>query len=93
MYARIKDKMLLAVETCHHFLRTIPTLEHDEKKLEDVAKKGEDHMGDMGRYACMARPYKKDAPKKQKPWYEDIKPLTFNDVMNRRQTSQGPEII
>jgi len=93
MYARIKDKMLLAVETCRHFIRIIPTLEHDEKKLEDVAKKGEDHMGDMGRYACMARPYKKDRPKVKRPWYEDIKPLTFNDVMNRRQPSQGPEII
>jgi hypothetical protein len=93
MYARMKDKMFLAVETCRHFLRIIPTLQHDEKKPEDVAKIGEDHMGDMGRYACMARPYKKDRPKKEKPWYEDIRPLTFNDVMNRPRPSQGPEII
>lgn len=93
MYARIKDKMLLAVSSCRHFIRVIPTLEHDEKKLEDVAKKGEDHMGDMGRYACMARPYKKERPKKETPWYQDIKPLTFNDVMNRRRPSSGPEII
>ena len=50
-------------------------------------------MGDMGRYACMARPYKKDRPKKSVPWYQNIQPLTFNDVMNRTQPSQSPEII
>jgi hypothetical protein len=95
MYARIKDKMLLSFDTNFHFNRVIPTLEHDEKKLEDVAKKGEDHPGDGGRYACMARPYKKDRPVEKKPWWQDVKVPTFNEVMNSRYRSpnQAPEII
>jgi hypothetical protein len=93
MYARIKDKMLLSFDTNFHFNRCIPTLEHDEKKLEDVAKKGEDHPGDGGRYACMARPYKKDKKAKPIPYWQNVRKLTFNDVMNRPTRSSGPEII
>jgi hypothetical protein len=93
MYARIRDKMLLSFDTNHHFNRVIPTLEHDEKKLEDVWKKGEDHPGDGGRYACMARPYKKEKPVEKIPWWQDVRLPTFNEVMNRRRPSSGPEII
>jgi len=95
MYARIKDKMLLSFDTNHHFNRVIPTLEHDEKKIEDVWKKGEDHPGDGGRYACMARPYKKDRPAPKKSWREEIHVPTFNEVMESRSRSkyQAPEII
>lgn len=93
MYARIKDKMLLSFDTNFHFNRVIPTLEHDDKKIEDVKKQGEDHPGDGGRYACMARPYKKQRPQKKKPWYEDIKMPTFDEIMNSRKPSRGPDII
>ena len=93
MYARIKDGMLLSFDTCHHFNRTIPTLEHDPNHIEDVEKKGEDHAGDAARYACMARPYKKHKPKKSKLWYEDVRPPTFDQVMNSRGVTHGPEII
>ena len=96
MYSRVKDKMFLAFDTCYHFIRTVPTLECDENKPEDVKKKGEDHPGDGARYACMARPYRKKKPKEEKPWYERaIIPPTFNELMEdaQRSPTHGSEII
>jgi hypothetical protein len=95
MYSRVKDKMLLAFDTCNHFCRTVPTLEMDKNKPEDVEKKGEDHPGDGCRYGCMARPYNKKKPKEEKPWHEQpIMPVTFNDCMNEvRRTNNRVEII
>ncbi len=94
MYARIRDKMLLSFDTNHHFNRVIPTLEHDEKKIEDVWKKGEDHPGDGGRYACMARPYKKEKKVPKTPYWQNVRNApTFNEVFNRSRPQAGPEII
>ena len=39
--------------TCKEFLRTIPTLQHDEIDTEDLDSDGEDHIADMWRYVCM----------------------------------------
>jgi hypothetical protein len=94
MYSRIKDKMLLSFDTCHHFNRVIPTLEHDQTKIEDVWKKGEDHPGDGGRYACMARPYKKERKVPKANYWENVKGPTFNDVFKRpKVNNDGPAII
>jgi hypothetical protein len=43
-------------------IRTLPALQHDEKRLEDIDTEGEDHAGDELRYACMSRPYMRTAP-------------------------------
>jgi hypothetical protein len=48
--------MLYFLECCEDSIRTIPVLQHDEVKAEDVDTDGEDHAGDETRYACMARP-------------------------------------
>lgn len=97
MYSRIKDGMLLSVDTCHHFIRTIATLESDDTKPEDIKKKGEDHAGDGCRYACMARPYKKDRPTKKKPWFEAmLEPPTFNQAIEEagiRNRNTEPDVI
>ena len=39
--------------TCHEFIRTIPTLQHDKHDGEDVDSEGEDHIADEWRYVCM----------------------------------------
>lgn len=49
--------MLYCFETCADSIRTIPALQHDPAKPEDVNTEGEDHAGDDWRYACMSRPY------------------------------------
>jgi hypothetical protein len=38
-------------------IRTIPALQHDPARIEDVNTEAEDHAGDEWRYACMSRPY------------------------------------
>lgn len=79
MYGRIKDGMLLAFDTCHDFIRTVPTLIADPMNPNDVLKGGEDHAGDECRYMCMARPYKKERPPVTRH-YTDVQPLRFSDL-------------
>ncbi|MBA4774312.1 MAG: terminase [Rhizobiales bacterium] len=61
--------MLYFFETCIHAIRTIPALMHDENRPEDLNSDMEDHAADEVRYACMSRPWLKDAPtgEKQRP--------------------------
>jgi Terminase large subunit, T4likevirus-type, N-terminal len=49
--------MIFFMENCYHAIRTLPILQHDEAKLEDVDTDSEDHAPDEIRYACMSRPY------------------------------------
>lgn len=51
--------MLYTFDTCLDFIRTIPALQHDDAKPEDLDTDGEDHAADEARYACMSRPYTK----------------------------------
>ena len=41
---------LFVFNTCTQFIRTMPVLPRDEKKMEDVDTKSEDHIGDDTRY-------------------------------------------
>ena len=43
---------------CKAFIRTIPTLQYDMHRPEDLDTTGEDHVADEVRYLCMARPIK-----------------------------------
>jgi hypothetical protein len=49
--------MLYVFSTCKDFIRTVPALQHDPDRPEDVDTDGEDHAADEGRYACMSRPW------------------------------------
>ena len=49
--------MLYFFATCVHTIRTLPALQHDPSRAEDVDTEGEDHAGDETRYACMSRPF------------------------------------
>lgn len=48
--------MLLMFATCIDTIRTLPALQHDTSRAEDVDTDGEDHAPDEVRYACMSRP-------------------------------------
>lgn len=52
--------MLYFLDSCLDTIRTLPQLQHDENKPEDVDTEGEDHAGDETRYACMAKPWTVD---------------------------------
>lgn len=49
--------MMYFMDNCVHAIRTLPALQHDPLKLEDVDTTGEDHAPDEIRYACMSRPF------------------------------------
>lgn len=49
--------MLYFLDCCEDSIRTIPTLQHDEKDAEDVDTEAEDHAYDETRYAVMSRPW------------------------------------
>ncbi len=53
--------MLYVFNTCKDFIRTIPSLSYDDKKVEDIDTDGEDHIYDETRYFLMSRPI---APRK-----------------------------
>lgn len=55
--------MLYFFSTCLDSIRTIPVLQHDPHKAEDLDTKSEDHAADDVRYACMSRPWIKTLPK------------------------------
>lgn len=55
--------MLYVFETCRDFIRTVPSLPHDDKRPEDIDTDAEDHVADEARYACMSRPWVPSKPK------------------------------
>lgn len=71
--------MLLFFETCIHSIRTIPALQHDPDRPEDLDTSAEDHAADMVRYACMSRPWVKTKPTlvslKPKPGQVPLPPM------------------
>jgi hypothetical protein len=54
--------------TCLDSIRTIPAMQHDQARPEDMDSNLEDHAADEWRYACMSRPWIKTVKEKpQKP--------------------------
>lgn len=50
------DPMLQVFHTCRHFIRTIPSLVYDQKRVEDIDTTQEDHIYDECRYVLMENP-------------------------------------
>jgi hypothetical protein len=67
--------MMVFLSTCHDTIRTLPALQHDTARPEDVDTNGEDHAADDVRYACMSRPWAqaaKAAPAKPVDRWRDV---------------------
>lgn len=66
------NPMIVCFSTCLDSIRTIPALQHDADRPEDLDTDMEDHAGDDWRYACMSRPWVKPAaskePKRRDRW-------------------------
>ena len=54
--------MLYVFDTCRDFIRTVPVLQHDRDKPEDLDTDTEDHIADETRYACLVRRLPAPAP-------------------------------
>lgn len=57
---------MYVLDSCRDFIRTLPSLQYDDHKVEDIDTEGEDHIADEFRYFCMSRPISpmeaKDSP-------------------------------
>ena len=61
-----EDRPMIAFfETCADTIRTVPALQHDPVRPEDLDTDGEDHAADDIRYGCMSRPWVKASKDKQ----------------------------
>lgn len=67
--------------TCTHIIRTLPALQHDQHRPEDVDTDSEDHAADALRYGCMSRPIILDAPNTPKPRFDTQ--LTIDEILKR----------
>ena len=50
--------MMYIFKNCQAFIRTLPTLQYDSQRPEDLDSSGEDHIADETRYFLMSRPIK-----------------------------------
>jgi hypothetical protein len=85
------EPQLYVFDTCRDLIRTLPALQHDPDRPEDVDTDGEDHAPDEARYACMSRPYVKPKPEEIKPrWGTE---MTFNELRdaNRKRRLEGED--
>ena len=52
-----KYPMIYWFNTCYGSIKTIPALQHDPNRAEDLDTHANDHCADTTRYACMSRPW------------------------------------
>ncbi len=81
---------LVVFSTCRDFIRTVPALQHDPARAEDVDTEAEDHVADEARYACMSRPWL--APRRvPPPPPRTLNSLTFDELLaihDRRRSEE-----
>lgn len=77
---------LYVTADCRDWWRTVPALQHDESKPEDIDTRMEDHAGDDTRYACMGRPISR-VPSPKTP--SGPKPYTLGWVMAQQRAETG----
>jgi hypothetical protein len=84
-----RGPQLLVFSTCTHLIRTLPALQHDPQRAEDVDTDAEDHAPDTLRYGCMSRPWVRDKPGTPPPRFETQ--LTMNELIKRAQSRRLEE--
>lgn len=71
--------MLFIFSTGTNLIRTLPALQHNPDKPEDIMDGMEDHAPDENRYACNSRPWKAPMPAAGKPITTRFP--SFNELM------------
>lgn len=87
--------MIYFFSTCIDSIRTLPALQHDKNRAEDVDSEGEDHAPDEIRYACMSRPYVKQIEKKPESKILSVGPLnqvTLEDMWDQQPTKRRQRV-
>lgn len=86
-----ENPMIYFFSTCTDSIRTLPALQHDPDRAEDVDTESEDHAPDEIRYACMSRPYIKDLQKTERSRILSVGPMnevTLEDLFESNENQQ-----
>lgn len=81
--------MVVCFSTCIDSIRTVPALQHDKDRIEDVDTDGEDHAGDDWRYACMSRPWARPLEQASAPRFPTD--LTISELIKRNAAKRREE--
>jgi len=87
--------MIYFFSTCRDTIRTLPALQHDAGKPEDVDTESEDHAADCVRYACMSRPYIKATPDRPDKRIISIGPLnqvSLDDLWDKQPNRKSERV-
>ena len=84
---RLANQSIKVFSNCKHWLRTVPSLPADPKRVEDIDTSAEDHLFDATRYGLMLRRARtvKPKPKKKGPkpftleWLDQIDDMYTQD--------------
>lgn len=79
--------MLYVFTSCLDWWRTVPLMQSDERKPEDIDTDLEDHAADEMRYGCMSRPYTRTITPIEKP--RDITQATLNELWSLHDRDKG----
>lgn len=87
--------MLYFTDACEDTIRTLPTLQHDDRDSEDLDTEAEDHAADETRYAVMSRPWLPRVSALRPDRRLDPSKMTFKDVMDlqRRKRKEAEGVI
>jgi hypothetical protein len=89
--------MMYIFSNCKAFIRTIPLLQYDEHKPEDLDTDGEDHVADEVRYFLMSRPIKPRVAKKPDDFASNplnmFLDISREDIREARKNHPRMEII
>tara|TARA_R100001244_G_scaffold43327_3_gene38903 strand:- start:312 stop:1796 length:1485 start_codon:yes stop_codon:yes gene_type:complete len=91
MRARMKGDadgrpMVVCFSTCVDSIRTIPALQHDIMRPEDLDTHMEDHAADEWRYGCMSRPFTTKTPEVK---HGGLPNENFSEIMKRNKIARG----
>ena len=88
--SRLKGKegipMIYFFDTCKDIIRTLPHLQHDRHKIEDVDTDNEDHAADALRYGCMARPWIRGIEKQPRQKWKAMGAVQDNEIVTSVQS-------
>ena len=80
--------MVVTFATCRDSIRTIPALQHDEARPEDLNTDGEDHAADEWRYACASRPWVRQNRAAGDPLQEMQRTRTMTEMLGNIDAAQ-----
>ena len=76
--------MVFVFDTCVDSIRTIPVLQHDQDRPEDLDTDMEDHAADDWRYECMSRPWTPKREETPDTRMRGVREMTWDELMEQQ---------